>query len=352
VVFVIANPRAELIDWVAFGERKALANLTNKLQFTSRALFLTELPRYYRSLESLAMRDCEDSAIVGARFEELKAMVSVCGFPLEFNDREQIEDHSSEFFTQINNSLRLMDAMLGLDDLRAEIDEFIDRLPTDHFHSNFVALSWDNQADSTRLDNVAILTASYEAEPLKLVHVFADRGVFHAVLFALFSGRTIAVTGCESEAGESFARRLSALSPFEKRFSTGQAGGTGALRHSIVVGEAQVPYASELRFGGEQPVFKGLPCPTDSFVTRVFARAGDETENRLILSISNDAKRLYGRFRFKIAELCGRAVDTEEAVVRGLRAEGFGAGDVPIFKFWMANLAKPAVKPILLDGLG
>jgi hypothetical protein len=243
-----------------------------------------------------------------------------------------------------------MAEMMNLDAFRREIADFVERLPTDHFHSNVVAFSWGDRADRARLEAVAVITESYDAEPLRLVHLFANRALLHAVLFALFSGRTLAISGPDARAARSLARRLSALSPFDAPLSVGAAG-AAALRHSIVVTVAHIPHTVTLSVGGNQPLFDGPQCPPDSIVAREFSRGAEESENRFILSLSNDAKRLFGRFRFKIAELCGRGADTEEAVVRGLRAERFGAGDLPLFKFWMANLARPAAKPVIIDAL-
>jgi hypothetical protein len=105
----------------------------------------------------------------------------------------------------------------------------------------------------------------------------------------------------------SLAGRLSALSPFEKPFSIGVIG-PGAIRHSIVVG---------IDLAGEQPVFECVQCRSGSMVMRVFAPSAEKTNNRPILSMSNADKRLFDRFRLKIAELAGRDVGAEKAFVRG-----------------------------------
>jgi hypothetical protein len=312
---------------------------------------VTEIGRYYRSLEALATRDSPDASIVIAKFGELKGMIDVCAFPCVFDDREQIEDRPSSYFTQINNQLRSLAEMMNLGAFAGEIADFITGLPTDHFHSNVASFSWGSAANRVGFEGVAILTGSYEKEPIKLRQVFLDPAVRNGVLFALFSGRTVALKAPNDDAAFSFARRLSALSPFKERFSIGQVGEMAVQRHAIVVAHGPVANADLLELGAERTVFRGQQCPLDSIVTKVFAHGKDDTENRLILSISNDAKRIYGRFRFKIAELCGRAVDTEEAVVRGLRAEGFGAGDVPIFRFWAFNLRETGARPILIDRL-
>jgi hypothetical protein len=88
VVFVIANQRPELVDWVAFGQRQWLNEMTNKLQIASKARFAWEFGRYYRSLEALVNRGSDDGAIVAAKFSELREMMHTCGFPCEFEERE------------------------------------------------------------------------------------------------------------------------------------------------------------------------------------------------------------------------------------------------------------------------
>jgi hypothetical protein len=124
-----------------------------------------------------------------------------------------------------------MSEMMNLDGLKPEISRFLENLPTDHFHSNVANFSYEATADTDRLQGVAVLTDSYENEPLRLLHVFSDRKLLHSVLFSLFSGRTIAIIWGDRDSAWSFARRLSVVSPFESRFSVGDAGRGCPLRH-------------------------------------------------------------------------------------------------------------------------
>jgi hypothetical protein len=76
----------------------------------------------------------------------------------------------------------------------------------------------------------------------------------------------------------------------------------------------------------------------------------EESDARFMLVVSGDAKRLFGMFRIRIAELCGRNAVGEAVMIRGLKAERFGAGDAPIFRYWMTSLKEqPVVKPVFLD---
>jgi hypothetical protein len=339
VVLIIANVRPELIDWAAFGERGALNRITSCLQEFSRHLFPIELRRYYRGIRAFS----EKNAVVRSKFEELQRLIERFEVPLVIDESEPVEEHTLSYFTRINDNLRPMAQLLNLEGVQRELRSFVTNLPTDIVCSNVLASNWD-------IASAAILTAKRGREVFSLVGLLSRPRILPNSLFTLFSGQTIVIRSLDREAGLSFARRLSVLSPFDAPFAVGnipEPRGTEFLRYSIVVSQ-QIQAKPLLDL--DRSKFHGPKCPHDSALIRVFGRVVEESDARFMLAVSADAKRLFGLFRFKIAELCGRKAAGEDAMIRGLKAERFGAGDAPIFRYWMTCLKQqPVVKPVFLD---
>jgi hypothetical protein len=86
--------------------------------------------------------------------------------------------------------------------------------------------------------------------------------------------------------------------------------------------------------------FDGPPCPPESFIMREFFQQTEVWEPWVFIAAGNDARRIYGRFCSKIAELMGRARQTQERMLRALERTGFSKADEPIVRYWMDALSR------------
>jgi hypothetical protein len=143
---------------------------------------------------------------------------------------------------------------------------------------------------------------------------------------------------------------LSILSPFEKpfRYADGEGKGFGILKYSIVI-TRELDSLGLPVFNVDDGVYKGDLCPPESVVQQVI-KYPNERENYTIICAANNIKRIYSKFRIKIAEATMRPLHTPDDMMKILLAVGFSSCDIPLFKYWMTCLASPQrVRPILLD---
>jgi hypothetical protein len=297
-----------------------------------------------------ALRDVIQSSgggsALASKFEELTPVMEAFKIQLDENVGEIFEKRPPEYFTTINNDLRKMAVMIDLGTVGKEIRRFVEGLPTSMFQVNVLARSGFGIGENPQ-GMIAVLTANYEQAP----HPISQLKNFHDILFVLLSGQTLVLqTDKNFRAGQSLAKRLAVLSPFERPFTyaTVEGGGLGILKYPIViVHDVECPGVPI--FNIDDSTYKGDTCPQDSVLQQV-VKYPNEKENYTIICATNNVKRIYSKFRIKIAEATTRPLHTRDDMLKILIAMGFSQSDIPLFKYWMTCLASTQhARPILLD---
>jgi hypothetical protein len=347
IVFVVASRCAPLVDCIACRHRERFQRITAKIQEHSKRLFPTELALYRRSLQNLIARsDGEARALLIAKLGELQRLVDASSIAVADPALRVVDDHPLEFFTQINNNLRGIEELLELERIAPAIGLFVRSLPTDEIAGNLVMSAWQYDGP-IGLSTLRIFMG--QADPLYLIGPLITSRKFQACLFALFSGRTM-VLACEDKAaGVAFAERLSVISPLTQPYAicAKPVEELDYARFPIVIGQRiNADFVSVLNL--DDGTFEGPLCPADSFVMREFFQQAEVCEAWVFIAAANDAKRMFGRFRRKIAELMGRARQTQERFLCALERTGFARADEPIVRCWMDALTRPQERRVLL----
>jgi hypothetical protein len=339
IVLVVANRYSQVIDCVAYRHGRDLNELSSKIREHSKKNFPIELAVYSRSLQNVIGRTTGDTnSLLTAKLTELTQMVESSNLTFPDIDAIPTDEHPIEFFTQINNALRPIDDLLQLESLKPAIESFMKTLPTDQIGSNFAMAAWHFLGPITS-DVLRTFTAQHD-----LVYTFAPligTRKLQACLYALFSGRTVALLCTNQEAGLSFAERLSVISPFPGAYAVCQQPSSDFdyVKYPIVIGpRINSEFVSALNL--DDNTFDGAPCPTDSFIMHKFFQQTEIWETWVYIAAANDARRMYGRFCAKVAELTGRARQTQERMLRALEWAGFARTDEPIMRCWMDALGR------------
>jgi hypothetical protein len=345
-VFVIACSSPEVIDWVCLHKRSELHDLTDKLQQYSRSHFLEDLRQYQLSLQD-AIHNCQNSGILASKIDDLSNFLRQGNFSLPEGDSQDFERHPPEYFTQINNDLRPMEKMTQITAYEQDITEFLDSLPATAFQINCLVKS-----PCLNFDSASQMAAVFTENYTRAKFLILQSKCLPDCLFTLLSGRTLFLVSEDCAAARSLATRFAVMSPFGSPFSVGEADYDMTLRfvqYSIVVSRFPNP-----RFGCvynlDQGTFRGTPCPPDSILATKMGRFSDGSENIAVICAANDVRRIYARFKVKLADVLPRPLHTEEDMLDSLKSVGFAPSDVPLLRYWMVCLASGGgPKPILLD---
>jgi hypothetical protein len=200
---------------------------------------------------------------------------------------------------------------------------------------------------------IAAFTATYDPDAPAVSH----QKFFHDILFVLLSGQTLVLQTDKRDNGLSVAKRLAVMSPFGTPFSyaTFEIAAVPALKYSIVVAKDVKPeFAGLPVWNLEHGTYNGGPagaCPVES-VLRGIAVYPNERDNYTIICASNNVKRIFSKFRTKLAEASTRPLHTQTDMMKALSPMGFYPGDVPLFKYWLVCLSSTQrARPILLAHL-
>jgi hypothetical protein len=352
LVFVVANRIAEIVDWLASRRRTELLCIGERLQAGAWARFPSELKNYALALRDV-IRSPGGEPALASKFVEMATVIKAFNIELEDSDDVVFEKRPPEYFTTINNDLRKMAQMIDLEKVKLVILEFVKALPTSMFQVNVLARSGLGVGQNPQAV-IAAFTAAYDPEAPAISH----QRFFHDLLFVLLSGQTLVLQTDKMDHGVSVAARLAVLSPFSTPFSQGivDVAGVDALKYSIVV-------SREIK-----PEFSGLPiwsldsgkydggvagvCPAES-VLRGIQVYPNERDNYTVICASNNVKRIFSKFRTKLAEARTRPLHTQDDMMKALSPMGFHPGDIPLFKYWLTCLASTQrARPILLAHLG
>jgi hypothetical protein len=357
ISFVVANARSELMTGIYSCRRKDFDAIATLLQRHPMELFLIEIQGYVQSLDRLleTVAEPEQRTLVAKR-TELAQLMEAAGISKITDDTEPV-DRPIDYFTRINNDLRPIRDLINVSEVGLIIKDFTDSLPTNPFHGKLAPALWNCPIvyGKAFLTTVAVGTSGCEGHPFPICPAMIQNRIFHSCLFCLFSGRTLVLKSLNSRAALHFAERLSVVSPFGEPFSIVEMQrpvGFEYFKYDIVISQnIESPKVAILNL--DELAFAGSVCPPESIVLQEFGRSVDETEGRTLLVAANDAKRLFSRFRWKLAEVAARGIQTEERVIHAMKSLRFAQCDVPICRYWMARLVnqQPNVKPILMDYL-
>jgi hypothetical protein len=335
--------------------RKDFDAIATLLQRYPMELFLTEIQSYTQSLDRLFQTVTEaDQRTLQTKRTELAQLVEATGISKQNNDQKCV-DRSMDYFTRINNDLRPTRDLINVSEVGEIIRKFTDSLPTNPFHGKLTPALWNCPIvyGKSFLTTVTVGTNSYESLPFPICPVMIQNRIFHSCLFCLFSGRTLVLSAANPRAALHFAERLSIVSPFGEPLSVvemQQPVGLEYFKYDIVVSQ-NIESSNVAVLNLDERVFAGMQCPSESIILQEFAKAMDETEGRTLLIAANDAKRLFSRFRRKVAEVAARGIQTKERLLQAMKSLRFAICDIPICRYWMARLVneQPSVKPILID---
>jgi hypothetical protein len=350
LVFVVANRIPEIIDWLASRKRSDLIDLGNRLQEHARSVFSQELREYALALRDVIHRTTSSEAVLTSKFEELLRVMSAFSVKLG-DDNDNFERKPVEYFTLINNDLRRMPDMIELKFWEPEIRLFLESLPTSIFQVNVLARSATGLGNSPQR-TISVLTATYDKLPDQFL--LSKSPFFHHCVFALLAGHTLVIaTDRRDDWGRSMAQRLSVVCPFDDPFPVLQGDKRTALeclKYPIVVcARPRIEGSGVSILNLDAGTFVGLTCPMDSVVRELNQFPG-ERENATVICASNTVKRIYGRFRIKIAEARARPLHTEDDMMKALKAWRFAPSDIPLFRYWVARASSSqTARPILLD---
>jgi hypothetical protein len=350
LVFVVANRIPEIVDWLASRKRSELIDLGNRLQEYARSVFSQELREYALALRDVIRRTTSSEAVLTSKFDELSRVMSAFGVSLA-DDDDDFDRKPVEYFTLINNDLRRMSDMIELKIRQPEISLFLESLPTSIFQANVLARSAAGLGNSPQ-KMIAVLTASYDKVPEQFL--LFKSPFFHHCVFALLAGQTLVIAAEQREDyARSMAQRLSVVCPFDDPFPVLQRDDRTALdcmKYAIVVcARPRIEGSGVSVLNVDAASFTGLTCPADS-VVRELSQFPGERENATVICASNAVKRIYARFRVKIAEIRARPLHTEDGMMKALKSWRFAPSDIPLFRYWMARASSSqTARPILLD---
>jgi hypothetical protein len=358
ISFVVANPRPELITGTFTYRRKDFDAIAELLQKHAMRLFLTDIQGYTQSLDRLlqTVTDADNQRMLLAKSSELAGMMAAAGIS-KIDLGQDCVDRPIEYFTRIDNDLRPIGALIDLGAAGNVISSFIETLPTHPSHGKFATALWNCQSVYGKdfLTTIAIGINGSDSQPFPICPGMIHSRLFHSCLFSLFSGRTLVLNSGNQRKALNFAQRIAVVSPFTEPFSIADLDkpiGFEYLKYDIVVShEIQSADVSVLNL--DSLTFVGAQCPPESIVCQEFAKTGDEPEGRTLLIAANEAKRLFARFRWKLAEISVRGIQTEERIVRAMKSLRFAQCDLPICRYWMMRSPsqQQSAKPILIDSL-
>jgi hypothetical protein len=342
IVLVVANRLSAVIDYVAFHDRRSLESVVSRLQAPPRSTFPRELCAFSWSLRSLIDRsDADTRLLLTPKYDELQALIRRHNLRLPAVDPASCKSLTVEAFTIIRDELRSVEELIGLRSAEPALRKFVEGLPADALSGRYLMAAWGGgtAASGVSLETLRLFTSVPDHRTYTLLPHIGTRALQNC-LFSLFSGRTVALTCRDRRSGMAFAERLAVMSPVGDAFAIGKhpASNFEYQRFPIVVGRRIVSEFVSV-FNLDEGTFEGSVCPADSIIMREFFRTDVVSDAAIAIGGSQDAKRIFGRFTAKVAELTSRSIHTRARLCNSLAREGFALSDEPIIRCWIFLLA-------------
>lgn len=346
IVLVLSCQNQTLLSSVYCSYKSRIMGFMDILHKNSVDSFPNEITQYASELKAMIEAHKEDQVILTPKFNELKEILN----SLKISSIPEFKGELTkpiEYFANIHPDLRPIEQITNFNDVKPRLLSFINDLPASNVYTDLDILS--SSADRPLYKEISnlfpLVSADYSNQSLLLSDERFSSNIIANCLFSLLSNQTLILVSILPSECLFFAKRLAALSPFDKPFSIlVDKGDSENFSHYSIVVTSSEKYDSKYNYLNlETASWRGNRCPKDSIVFTNCSLKSNESEIIFLVTLYNDIKRISNRI-FNIFEQksAQSRIVTKQLINSYFKDMEFSKSDKPILKCHMAHYYTPA----------